>query len=331
MNLATRLEQEAKRYQKRLILPEGHDVRILTAARILKDNKIVSDIIVIGEFKKIKSIADQNGITLQDIEIIEPIKFKDFTKFVQIFFELRKHKGVNDEQAVSMMKSELFFGAMLLREGYADGMVAGAANPTTDVIRSSLYIVKPKPNISTISSYFIMDIPNCIYGNKGHFIFSDCAVVIDPTPEQLANIAKSAAESCRKILGIEPIVALLSFSSKGSARHILVDKIIKTTKLLKSENVNFEFDGELQFDSAIIPNIANKKAPNSPIKGKANVLIFPDLNSGNIGYKIAERFGGAKAIGPMLQGLAKPINDLSRGSSIDNIVTTCAVTILQGE
>jgi phosphate acetyltransferase len=248
-------------------------------------------------------------------------------KYAHEFYELRKHKGMTEEQAKIDMTDTNRWGAMMIRLGEADALVSGAEHPTADVLRAGLTIIGTVPGLKTASSCFVMTGLDASWGAGGAFIFSDCAVVPDPTAEQLADIAESAAQSCREFLGADPVVALLSFSTKGSAKHDNVTKVQSAINILKDKKPDFLFDGELQADAALVPSVTEKKAPGSPIKGKVNTLIFPDLGAGNIGYKLVQRLGKAEAFGPFLQGFAKPISDLSRGASVDDIVVTCAVTL----
>ncbi len=329
MDLITFFKEEAKKHQKRLVLPEGGDPRTIQAARRLLDERIAAAVTVVGRPDNIMALAKDHNIDVSSMELVDPDKDDRADSFAQTFYDLRKHKGISEDDAAQAIRQELNFGAMLLKTGAVDGMVAGAANATADVIRAGLYIIKTKPGNSTISSCFVMTVPGCELGSNGSFIFADCGVVIDPSPRQLANIAESAADSCRKLLRQDPVVAFLSFSTKGSAQHESIDKITQAMTHLAKSKPDFPFDGELQLDAAIIDKVAGKKAPDSQVAGKANVLIFPDLQSGNIGYKLTERLAGATALGPLLQGLAKPINDLSRGCSIDDIVNVGAITILQ--
>lgn len=323
MELLNQIKEKARLKNKTIVLPESHDERVLKAAEILTKEKICK-VITLGNPDKVKSDAQKLGVDLTGVEIIDHQNHPKFDEFSNIYYELRKKKGMTPEQAKETMKRDLFFAAMMLREGLVDGSVAGSFASTADVMKAGIQIVGMPEGISIVSSFFLM-----IFKDRT-FSFADCAVVPNPDAEQLADIAISTADNHKKLTGEEPLVAMLSFSTKGSATHELVDKVIKATELVKSKRPDLQVDGELQFDAAIIESIGKRKAPNSNVAGKANVLIFPDLNAGNIGYKIAERLGGAQAVGPMVQGLRKPFFDLSRGCSVDDIVNTTAINVLMG-
>lgn len=323
MELLNQIKEKARLKNKTIVLPESHDERVLKAAEILTKEKICK-VITLGNPDKVKSDAQKLGVDLTGVEIIDHQTHPKFDEFSNIYYELRKKKGMTPEQAKETMKRDLFFAAMMLREGLVDGSVAGSFASTADVMKAGIQIVGMPEGISIVSSFFLM-----IFKDRT-FSFADCAVVPNPDAEQLADIAISTADNHKKLTGEEPLVAMLSFSTKGSATHELVDKVIKATELVKSKRPDLQVDGELQFDAAIIEPIGKRKAPNSNVAGKANVLIFPDLNAGNIGYKIAERLGGAQAVGPMVQGLRKPFFDLSRGCSVDDIVNTTAINVLMG-
>ncbi len=298
--------------------------RVLKAAEKLVKEKTVS-VITLGNEDEIKKSAERLGVDLSGVEIIDPAKSDNLKKFSDIFYELRKKKGVTPEAAVETMKRDLFFGAMLVREGFADGSVAGSTASTADVLRAGILCIGMPQGISTVSSFFLMVFPDKAYS------FADCAVVPNPDPAQLADIAITTAVNHEKLTGEKAKVAMLSFSTKGSANHELVDKVIEGLNLAKAKNPALEIDGELQFDAAIVESVGKRKAPGSTVAGKGNVLIFPDLNAGNIGYKIAQRLGGCEAIGPIIQGLKKPFFDLSRGCSVDDIVNTAAIAALMGD
>ncbi len=326
-----RMRDIAKKKYRRLVLPEGSDIRILKAARILVDEKITSSTTVIGKTKEIKQLSEENDISLTGIQIVDPPKSESLEEFKAEYYELRKHKGISKEKAEGEIITNLNWGAMMVRKGYADAMVAGAENPTGKVLVAAFKIIKTSPGTKYASSCFVMDFQDKKWGVDGNMIFSDCAIIPDPSSEQLAEIAVSAAVSCRRFLNAEPIVALLSFSTKGSARHPSIDKIKRALSIIKERDPALKVDGELQADAALIPFIARQKAPGSKIAGKANVLIFPDLEAGNIGYKLVQRFANAEAYGPFLQGFAKPVSDLSRGCSVEDVVNTAAVTLVQTE
>ncbi len=324
MELIDQIKENAKSKNKTIILPESHDERVLKAAEILSKEKIAK-IITLGNPDKVLQDAKNAGVNLDGVEIIDHLTHPKFDEFSEIYFQLRQKKGMTKEQATETMKRDLFFAAMMLREGLVDGSVAGSFASTADVMKAGIQIVGMPEGISIVSSFFLMIFPDKNYS------FADCAVVPNPTDEQLADIAISTADNHKKLTGEEPLIAMLSFSTKGSAKHELADKVISATNIVRTKRPDLMVDGELQFDAAIIESIGKKKAPDSKVAGKANVLIFPDLNAGNIGYKIAQRLGGAEAVGPMVQGLNKPFFDLSRGCSVDDIVNTTAINVLMGE
>jgi phosphate acetyltransferase len=327
MDFVTNIKTKAISMQKRLVLPEATDKRIIKAARIIIDERIAVSVTLLGKITDVQEAAKLEGVDLEGINIVSPGADSHLEKYAEVFYELRKNKGMTPEQAKIDITDPLRWGAMMVHLGDADTMVGGAERTTGDVLRAGLSIIGTVPGLKTASSCFVMTGMDPQYGNNGAMIFSDCAVVPNPTVEQLTDIAESAANSCREFLNNEPVIALLSFSTKGSASHDDVTKVQTAVNLLKERKPNFVFDGELQADAALVPSVTDKKAPSSPVKGKVNVLVFPDLNSGNIGYKLVQRLGKAQAYGPFLQGFAKPISDLSRGASVDDIVTTCAVTL----
>ena len=317
LNLLNEIKEKASVLKKTIVLPESHDERILKAAEILTKEKIVS-IITLGNEEIIRSDAERLGVDLKGVRIIDPSKSDKLSDFTNIFFNLRKHKGITIELARETVARDLFFGAMMVRERMADGSVTGSTASTGDVMRAGIQCVGMPEGISIVSSFFLMLFPDNV------FSFADCAVVPDPDSNQLADIAISTADNHFKLTDQEPFVAMLSFSTKGSAQHELIDKVIEATKIVKEKRPDLNVDGEFQFDTAVVESIGKKKAPGSPVAGKANVMVFPDLNAGNISYKIAQRLGGAEAIGPLVQGLNKPCFDLSRGCSVDDIVNTAS-------
>jgi len=328
MDFVSEMKARAAAKPKRLVLPEGTEERTIRTARILLNEKLASNVTLLGKAGDIQDKARSEGVDLDGIDVVHPgVSGADINKYADVYYELRKNKGMTIDQARIDIVDPLRWGAMMVHLGDADAMVAGAENATSEVLRAGLSIIGTAPNIKTASSCFVMTGIDAQYGNGGSMIFSDCAVIPDPLSEQLADIAECAAQSCREFLGTEPVVALLSFSTKGSAKHDHVTKVQNTVEILEKRKVNFTFDGELQADAALVPSVLDKKAPGSPIRGKVNVLVFPDLNAGNIGYKLVQRLGKAQAYGPFLQGFAKPVSDLSRGASVDDIVTTCAVTL----
>jgi phosphate acetyltransferase len=327
MNFVMEMKAKSMSAPKRLVLPEGTDKTIIRAARVLLDEKIAASVTLLGKTAEIQEAAKTEGVDLNGIHIVSPEADSNLNRYTEAFYELRKNKGITHEQARVDITNTLRWGAMMVHLGDADAMVAGAENTTGEVLRAGLAIIGTTPGLKTASSCFVMTGLESQYGAEGAMIFSDCAVVPNPTAEQLADITQSAALSCKEFLNTDPVAALLSFSTKGSAKHDDVIKVQAAVDILKEKKADFLFDGELQADSALVPSVLEKKASGSPVKGKVNILIFPDLDAGNIGYKLVQRLGKAQAYGPFLQGFAKPISDLSRGASVDDIVTTCAVTL----
>jgi phosphate acetyltransferase len=323
VNIIDDIKMKARQLKKHIVLPDAMDERAIQAARIIVDEKI-ANISLIGSEEAIRSKAQQLNVSLENVCIVDPEKSEKLTEFIQIYFNLRKEKGIQQEQAQAIMRQPLFFGAMMVREGMADGSVAGSLSTTSDVIRAGIQIVGIPPGLVVVSSFFLMVFPHINY------LYADCGVVPDPTAEQLADIAISTAENYRKLTGEVPRVAMLSFSTKGSASHPLVEKMQKATALTKQKRPELIIDGELQVDAAIVPSVSARKAPGSPIAGNANVLIFPNLDAGNIAYKITQRLAGAEAYGPIIQGLKKPCYDLSRGCSVSDIVSMAAINAVAG-
>ncbi len=330
MSLVDQIKAKAKSCKKHVLLPEGSEERTLKAAEIIIKEGI-ADLTLLGNEKEIREKAKSLGVSLDGIGIIDPVLSPDLQDYTEKFYEMRKTKGVTMEKAAATMKNPLFFAAMMIKEGKGDGMVAGAITTTGDTLRPGLQIIKMAPGISVVSSCFIMDVPNKSYGENGLIVFGDCVVNPVPTAEQLAAIAISSAATGKALCGMEPRVAMLSFSTKGSAKHEYVDKVAEATKLVKQLAPDLNVDGELQADAALVESVGQLKSPGSPVAGKANVLIFPDLQAGNIGYKLVQRLAGAEAIGPVCQGFAKPINDLSRGCSVEDIIGVIAITAVQAQ
>ena len=332
MDFVKDMLDKAKSLQKNLVLPEGTEPRTISAARKIADQGIAAKIFLLGKENDIKSAAAKAGVHLNGLSIIDPELSADLNKYANEYYELRKSKGMTSDQAKIDMKSCLRWGAMMLRLGEADAFVAGAESTTADVLRAGLAIVGMVPGLKTASSCFVMQIPDKAFGQEGALIFSDCAVVPNPTAEQLADIAFSAAQSCREFLNTDPTLAMLSFSTKGSGgEHVDVVKVKEALALLKAKDPALMADGEFQADTALIASVRESKAPGSSIKGNVNTLVFPDLDAGNIGYKLVQRLAKAEAYGPFLQGFAKPISDLSRGASIEDIVVTSAVTLARAK
>ena len=321
LKLLNDIKNNTAKLKKTIVLPESHDERVLKASEILTKANLVS-VITLGNEIKVRESAKKLNVNLEGVRIIDPMLSDKLSDFTNIFYNLRKHKGISIEKARETLQRDLFFGAMMVKEGMADGSVSGSTASTADVMRAGIQCIGMPEGISIVSSFFLMLFP------EKTFSFADCAVVPMPDANQLADIAISTADNHRKLTRDEPFVAMLSFSTKGSADHESIDKVIGATKRVRQKRPDINVDGELQFDAAIIESIGQKKAPGSEVAGKANVLIFPDLNAGNIGYKIAQRLGGAEAIGPMVQGLKKPFFDLSRGCSVDDIVNTSAIAAL---
>jgi len=331
MSFSQTMKEKAIALQKTLVLPEGLEKRTMMAARKVLDEKIAKKVILLGEEKEITSLATELEVDLTGITVVNPASDSKIAQYGKEYYELRKHKGMSEEQALKDIVSPLRYGAMMVRLGDADAMVAGAQNTTGDVLRASFQIIKTKEGIKSASSCFVMETPATELGANGSFIFSDCATIPNPTSEQLAEIAIASAESCQTYLNTTPAVALLSYSTKGSAGGPLVDKVVEALSIVKEKAPELLVDGELQLDAAIIDSVGNSKAPGSAVAGKANTLIFPDLQAGNIGYKLVQRLAKAQAYGPILQGFAKPVSDLSRGCSVEDIVVTSAMTLSQAK
>ena len=325
------IKEKARADKKTIVLPETNDKRTLIAASHIIEEEI-ADIIMIGNEEKILDGAGWLEVELDGVKIIDPEKCDKLDEYVNVLYETRKSKGMTPEKAREILLADpLTFGVVMVKNNDADGMVAGACHATADTLRPALQILKTAPGVKLVSGFFILDVPDCTFGEKGTFIFADCGLNQDPTAEELAAIADSSARSFKSLVGAKPIIAMLSHSTKGSAKHPLVDKVVLATEIAKKEYPHLTIDGELQTDAALVPQVAKSKAPGSEVGGKANVLIFPNLDCGNIGYKLVQRLAKAEAYGPMLQGISKPVNDLSRGCSWQDIVGVVALTAVQAQ
>lgn len=332
MNFIENIKNRAKQEIKTIVLPEAEDIRTLKATQIALKEKY-ANIVLIGNEETIKQKAQENNINIVGATIINPQTSEDYEKYAQLLYELRKNKGMTIEQAKELVLNPVYFGMLMVKdeETTADGLVSGAAHSTADTLRPALQILKTAPDTKLVSAFFVMVVPDCKYGENGTFIFGDAGLNENPNPDQLSEIAISSSKSFEQLVQKEPKVAMLSYSSHGSAHSELTEKVIEATKLLKEKEPNLIADGELQLDAAIIPEVAASKTPTSPLKGEANVLIFPNLDAGNIGYKLVQRLGKAEAYGPLCQGIAKPVNDLSRGCSAEDIAGVIAITAVQAQ
>ncbi|MGL4847935.1 MAG: phosphate acetyltransferase [Clostridium sp.] len=330
MELMNKIWEAAKGDKKKIVLPEGDEQRTIVAAQKIVEEGLAHPILV-GNKESILKASKEQGVDLEGVEIIDPETSENLEAYINAFYELRKNKGMTIEKADKIVRDPLYFATMMVKLDDADGMVSGAVHTTGDLLRPGLQIIKTAPGVSVVSSFFIMLVPGSKYGEEGMLLFSDCAVNPNPNADQLAAIAIATAETAKNLCQVEPKVAMLSFSTMGSADHELVDKVRTATEKAKELRPDLLIDGELQLDAAIVKKVADQKAPNSKVAGNANVLVFPDLQAGNIGYKLVQRFANAEAIGPVCQGFAKPINDLSRGCSSDDIVNVVALTAVQAQ
>ena len=329
MAFIDKIKEQAKQNKKRIVLPESMDRRTFeAAAEVLKDG--IADLIIIGSKEEVEK--NSEGLDITGATIVDPATNPKTAEYIDLLVELRKAKGMTKEAATDLlMKEYMFYACIMVKAGDADGVVSGACHSTANTLKPALQIIKTKPGTKLVSAFFLMEVPNCELGENGTFVFGDCGLNQNPNPEELAAIAVSSAESFKALVGVEPKVAMLSHSTKGSAKHADIDKVAEATKLAKEMAPELNIDGELQADAAIVPSVGASKAPGSNVAGAANVLTFPDLDAGNIGYKLVQRLAKAEAYGPMCQGIAKPVNDLSRGCSAKDIVGVIAITAVQAQ
>ncbi len=330
MNFIDTIKQRAKKDIKKIVLPEASDIRTIKAtATVLKEG--YADVILIGNEENINKMANDEGLDISKATIINPLKSEKSKVYAEKLYELRKEKGMTLEKAEELIKDEVYFGMMMVKLEEADGLVSGAIHSTSDTLRPALQILKTAPGTKLVSAFFLMVVPDCEYGEDGVFVFGDCGLNQNPSSEELVEIANSSSKSFEQLVGKEAKVAMLSYSTMGSAKSELTQKVIDATNMIKEKYPELKVDGELQLDAAIVPEVAKSKAPNSNVAGNANTLIFPDLNAGNIGYKLTQRLGKAEAYGPLCQGIARPVNDLSRGCSAEDIAGVVAITAVQAQ
>ena len=330
MSFIEQIKQRAKQEIKTIVLPEATDARILEAAQIIKEEGYAK-VILIGNEEDVRKLANEKNIDLGETEIIDPLKSDKTERYAKELYELRKAKGMTEEQANQLVLEPVYYGMMMVKLDEADGLVSGAAHSTSDTLRPALQILKTAPGTKLVSAFFVMVVPDCKYGENGTFIFADSGLNEEPDSEKLSEIAISSSKSFEQLVGKEAKVAMLSYSTYGSAHSASTEKVIEATKLVKEKEPNLLVDGELQLDAAIVPEVAEFKAKGSPLKGEANVLVFPDLGAGNIGYKLVQRLAKAEAYGPLCQGIAKPVNDLSRGCSSEDVAGVVAITAVQAQ
>ncbi len=328
MNFLEQISERAKSDIKTIVLPESSDIRTIKAAAIIQE-KGLANIVLVGNPEEIKKLA--GDLDISKARIVDPLNSDKFEEYANTFYELRKSKGVTPDKAREIIKDNLYYGVMMVKMGEADGMVSGAIHSTADTLRPALQILKTAPGTKLVSAFFVMVVPDCEYGANGAFVYADSGLVENPNADELSEIAIASAKSFKALVQAEPKVAMLSYSTYGSAKSELTEKVIKATQLAKEKAPDLILDGELQADAALVPSVGKSKAPGSPVAGEANVLVFPDLNCGNIAYKLTQRLAKAEAYGPVTQGLARPVNDLSRGCSAEDIVGVVAITAVQAQ